>query len=125
MAVINQFVAAFNRGDTKAETTLCASPTSIIDDFPPHEWEGPTACADWVHALSAENARDGVTNGVVTLGEPWHVNVNRDRGYVVVPATYSYKLHGKPTTERNSIFTVALRKFSTGWRITGWAWSQH
>ena len=125
MAIINQFVDGFNRGDTTSAIAACASPAAIIDDFPPHEWEGPSACSDWASALAAQDAKDGVTGGIVTLGKPWYVNVAGDRAYVVVPATYNYKLHGKPVSERNSIFTVALRKFQAGWRITGWAWSKH
>lgn len=36
MAAVRVFVDAFNKGDTKALTTMCADQTSIIDEFPPH-----------------------------------------------------------------------------------------
>jgi hypothetical protein len=61
----------------------------------------------------------------VTLGEPWYLSVTGERAYAVVPAKYAYKEHGKSVTEQNSIFTVALKKTSAGWLITGWAWSKH
>jgi hypothetical protein len=76
-------------------------------------------------SLAAEESRDGISGDVVTLGTPWYLSVNGNRAYVVVPATYRYKQHGKPMIERDSIFTVALRKLPDGWRITGWAWSRH
>lgn len=125
MATVHQFVDAFNRGDSKTMLAACATQASIIDEFPPHEWEGPNACEDWATANAAENKNDGVTNPIVTLGTPWHVSVTRDRAYVVVPATYTYKVNGKPASEHDSIFTVALRRLAAGWRITGWAWSRH
>jgi hypothetical protein len=125
MATVNLFIDALNRNDSKAALAACATQASIIDEFPPHEWEGPNACEDWATAYVTENKKDGVTNGIVTLGKPWHVDVNRDRAYVVVPATYTYREHGTPKTERDSIFTVALRQLAAGWRITGWAWSRH
>ena len=125
MATVHQFVSGINTGDIKSALAACATPSSVIDEFPPHEWQGPTACADWLRDYNADSKRNGVTDGIVTLGKPWHVDVSGDRAYVVVPATYAYKQHGRQITESGSIFTVALRKLSTGWRITGWAWAKH
>jgi ketosteroid isomerase-like protein len=125
MVTVHQFVDGFNRNDTKTALAACASPASVIDEFPPHVWQGPTACADWANAFAADAKKNGITNGIVTLGTPWHVDVSGDSAYVVVPATYSYQQHGKPIVERGSIFTVALHKTSAGWRITGWAWAKH
>jgi ketosteroid isomerase-like protein len=125
MATIHQFVDGFNRGDTKAMLAACATQASIIDEFPPHEWEGPNACEGWATDQAADSKRNGITNSIVTLGAPWYVSVTGSRAYVVVPATYTYKANGKPQSEHDSIFTVALRKLAAGWRITGWAWSKH
>jgi hypothetical protein len=124
MATVRQFVDGFNRGDAKAELATCDAQASIIDDFGPHEWQGPTACADWAAAYAADAQKEGTTDGIVTLGKPWYVSVTGSRAYVVLPATFSWKDHGKPVTEGNSVFTVALRRSSAGWRITGWAWSK-
>jgi hypothetical protein len=125
MATIHQFIDGFNRGDAKTALAACATQASIIDEFPPHEWEGAGACADWAAAYGAQAKRLGVTDGIVTLGAPWYLSVEGNRAYAVVPATYTYKLQGKPVAEHGSIFTVALRKSAAGWRITGWAWSKH
>jgi hypothetical protein len=43
-------------------------------------------------------------------------------GYAVVPSVLSYKVKGKPTTEKG-MFTFSTVKAADGWRITGWAWS--
>jgi ketosteroid isomerase-like protein len=125
MATVHQFVDGFNRGDAKRALAACATQASIIDEFPPHEWEGPTACEQWAADYNAQAKKAGISDGIVTLGKPWYLSVTGTRAYVVVPATYTYKEHGKPVTESNSIFTVTLRKLSVGWRITGWAWSRH
>ncbi len=125
MATVHQFIDGFNKGDAKSALAACASPASIIDDVPPHEWQGPTACVDWSNAYDADAKKNGITDGIVTLGTPWHVAVTGARAYVVVPVTYTYKQHGKPVTESGSVLTVALKKIAAGWRITGWAWAQH
>jgi hypothetical protein len=124
MATVHQFIDGFNVGDTKSALAACASPASIIDEFPPHEWQGSTACADWADAYNANAAKNGITDGFVTLGRPLRVDITGDRAYAVVPATYTYKQHGAPVTESNSTFTVALKKVAGRWRITGWAWTR-
>ena len=125
VATVHQFIDGFNKGDEKGALAACASPVSIIDEFPPHAWHGPTACADWAHAYDVNAKENGITDGFVTLGTPWHVDVTGDRAYVVVPVKYAYKQNGKPVEESGSVFTVALQKFKAGWRIDAWTWAKH
>ena len=124
VAPIRQFVDAFNKGDAKALAATCADQTSIIDEFPPHEWHGANACAKWMTDYVADAKKNGMTEGKVTMGNPRHADVNGDRAYVVVPTTFSFKLNGKPTKEEGSSLTVALQKGAGGWRITAWTWTK-
>lgn len=124
MATFNQFIDGFNKGDAKTAVAACASPASVIDEFPPHHWQGATACADWFRAFDAVAKGAGITNATVTLGKPWHVDVSGDVAYIVAPATYAYKVRGKPASE-SGIFTLSLTRGAAGWRITAWAWAKH
>jgi len=123
MAAVNQFMDGFNKGDTKTALTACAAEAYIIDEFPPYEWHGAGACSHWADAYDANAKKNAITDGVVTLGEPLHVDVTADRAYVVVPADYAYKEEGKPAKETGARFTVALQKGQAGWRITAWTWT--
>jgi hypothetical protein len=123
MATVNHALAAFNRGDLKTWAAACASSSSIVDDFAPYEWQGPTACTDWATAYAAFSKKAGITAGVVTLGAPRHVAVGAGRAYLVFPATYTYKQKGKPMKQSGAVFTLALAKTGAGWQITGWAWA--
>ena len=123
MAVINRAISAFNTGDAKAWAATCTSPAAIIDDFPPHSWQGLDACARWWTAWGADAKKNGDTDAVVTLGTPRLVSVTGERAYAVFPATYAYKQHGKPVTQTGAVFTFALGKTGAGWLITSWAWS--
>ena len=125
MASVHQFVDGFNKGDTKSALAACADQTSIIDEFPPHEWHGAGACGTWADDYDANAKKDGITDGVVTLGKPRHVDVTGDRAYVVVPASYKFKQKGKPVAEIGSMLTVALQKGPAGWRMTAWTWTKH
>ena len=125
MAPVHQFVDGFNKGDTKSALAACADQTSIIDEFPPSEWHGAGACGTWADDYDANAKKDGITDGVVTLGKPRHVDVTGDRAYVVVPASYKFKQKGKPVAEIGSMLTVALQKGPAGWRMTAWTWTKH
>lgn len=124
MAAVRQFVDSFNKGDVKAAAAICADETSIIDEFPPHEWHGAGACAQWMNDYDADAKKNGITDGIVTLSAPRHIDVTADRAYVVVPANYTFKEKAKPVQEIGSLLTVSLQKGAGGWRITGWAWSK-
>lgn len=124
MAKVNQFVEGFNKGDVKMALGACADQTFIIDEFPPHQWQGLAACSAWASDYDADAKKNGVTDAVVTLGKPRHVDVTGDVAYVVVPANYAYKEHGKAMKEVGSTLTVVLKKGSAGWLITSWAWAK-
>jgi len=124
MATVNKFNDNMNKGDTKTALDACASPASIVDEFPPYGWQGATACADWANAFDADNKKNAVTDPKATFGKPRHVDITGDRAYVVVPASFAFKQKGKRVTETGSTLTAALQKGADGWRITGWAWSK-
>lgn len=124
MVPVNQFVDGFNKGDTGA-AAACADETSILDEFPPHEWHGPGACARWMSDYDADAKKNGITDGVVTLLKPKHIDISGDYAYVVIPSNYTYKMKGKAMKQTGSLFTFALQKGASGWRITGWSWAQN
>jgi hypothetical protein len=118
VAAVHQYLANLDKPET-----MCDSHVSILDEFPPHEWHGPTACADWWKAYNAYNEKSGITDTDGNLGTPLTVDVSEDRAYFVAPFTYTYKQHGKSIKETAS-FAVALRRTQAGWRISGWAYSK-
>jgi hypothetical protein len=88
---------------------------SILDGMAPHIWHGPTASQDWYRDVLAEGEHQGAKGYQVALGKPAHANVTGNAAYVVVPATMTFKVHGKQVTQSGAIFTVALRKLPAGW----------
>lgn len=123
MATINAAVKAFNAGDYKSWAAACDSPAQIIDDFPPHVWNGATACSDWVTAFEAMTKKEKITNMTVAFGTPTTNAVSGDVAYIVMPATLHYNKGGKPVKATGAVMTIALKKTSGGWLMTGWAWA--
>jgi hypothetical protein len=122
VATVNQFADNLDPKTIDKALATCDSSTSIIDEFPPHVWN---SCGDWIKAFGEYNEKNGVTDAVAKIGAPWSVDVDGDRAYVVAPATYTYKQHGKAMKEAHAVFTAALRKTDTGWRFSAWTWSKH
>lgn len=123
MVPINQFIDSFNKGDVKAaEATHDSAAVSIIDEVPPHVWQGAGAFKAWAAALDADAKKHGQTDQAVKLGEPTREEVTGDRAYVVVPATFTFKEKGAAMAEQAQM-TFALAKGAAGWKISGWAWT--
>jgi ketosteroid isomerase-like protein len=124
VATVRSYIDAFNNGDAKAMAAAFAPQSSILDGMAPHLWVGPTASQDWYRDVLAEGKQHGASEYHVTLGEPRHADVTGDAAYVVVPATMTFNLQGKPVAQTGALFTVALRKLAEGWRIAAWAWAK-
>lgn len=122
VAIVHQFADNLDPKTIDKALATCDSTTSIIDEFPPHAWN---SCGDWIKAFGEYNEKSGVTDADAKIGAPWSVDVDGDRAYVVAPATYTYKQHGKAMKEAHAVFTAALRKTDAGWRFTAWSWAKH
>ena len=121
---VNQFIDGFNKGDTKSALAVFAKSVSVTDDFAPYHWEGATAMSKWMADYGSAAKKLGITDPVVKLGKPKHVDVVGNQAYVVTPADYTYKLKGKPVKEAGAVMTVVLHKEKTGWLITAWTWAK-
>jgi ketosteroid isomerase-like protein len=125
MAPVHQFIDNLNKGNIKTAVAACGAETEIIDEVPPYEWHGAGGCGKWADDYAADSKKNGVTETMVRIGIPRHVDVIGDNAYTVIPATYTYKKNGKPMTEAGATFIVALHKEADGWKITAWTWAKH
>jgi ketosteroid isomerase-like protein len=122
IAVVHRWTDAFSRRSFNTDISPCAEDAVVIDDLPPHVWQGPGACSDWFKAFEAWASKGGVTNAVITLGEIRHLDFDGGFAYLVAPVTLSYTKVGKPVNFPGMI-TMTLRKREAGWRISGVAWA--
>lgn len=122
LAPIHQFIDSFNKGDIKtAEGAHVAAPT-IIDEVPPHHWQGQGAFQAWAGDLEKDAKKNGQSDEKVTLGPAVRTQVDGDDGYAVMKATFSYKQRGKAMVEPAQM-VFALHKEAGAWKITGWTWA--
>lgn len=120
---IDQFIDGFNSGNIKsAYAAFAEGPISIIDEFSPYVWLGPNAPQSWAADYAANAKISGVSNGFVKHGKPTRVEVQGTSAYVIIPAKYSYMLHGRPVTGSGQL-TFALVAVSGDWKVKAWAWT--
>jgi hypothetical protein len=120
---IKQFIDGFNSGDVKTAYAAYAPGTiTIIDEFAPHRWVGPNAAHEWAADYDKHATATGVTDGVVKYDAPTRSVIDGDTAYVIIPALYSYKEHGKPVAEEGQM-TFVLHAETAGWKIKGWTWT--
>ena len=119
LAPFYQFADAMNAGDMTKAAAVYTPSAMIIDEFAPHIWNSFGA---WAHDADASFKAAGVTGLHIALSPASFQNVDASHGYGVVPSVLTYKVKGKPTTEKG-MFTFSTAKEATGWKITGWAWS--
>jgi hypothetical protein len=120
---VNRYLSNLEKDKIQTAVAMCDPEVSILDEFPPHAWHGPTACADWWKELLEYDEKSGIKDGDATLGKPWTIDVNADRAYFVAPMTYTYKQNGKSVKE-TAAFAVALKRMKAGWRITSWTYAK-
>lgn len=121
-ATVHSFIDAINRGDmTAAAATHVAAP-SIIDEFAPHHWTGPTAFADWAADFGKDSTANKITGSKLVPHNAKRLTVEADHAYVVMPTDYTFRQGTKTMIEYGSI-TYALDKTTAGWRIAAWSYS--
>ncbi len=122
VAPIHQFIDGFNKGDMKAAAASHVADVVIIDEPAPHLWRGTGAFQAWLDDLTKDSAKRGRSDEAVALEEATREEVDGDRAYVVVPATYIFKEKGVAMREPAQM-TFVLQKIGAEWKISAWTWT--
>ena len=70
LSPIHQFIDNFNKGDAAAaEAAGLSTGITIIDEVPPHLWQGPGAFKAWAKDLDTHDKGAGMSDQHVTLGK--------------------------------------------------------
>ncbi len=114
-AVIEKWVADFNKADFESFVAACAPRAAIVDGFPPYAWG---TCADWIRDYRSNNEILHATHGTLEIGEPIYEERNGAHAYLIYPATFSDTQDGKPVVYKGT-WTITLTKTKDGWVFTG------
>ncbi len=118
-APVKLFADGMNSGDVAKASAAHVAGVSIIDEFGPHHWN---SFAAWNCDFGLFAKTEDVSDFHMSLSAPSDKMADASYAYAVVPAVLTYKVKGKPTSEKG-LFTFALADTKSGWRIASWAWS--
>ncbi|MGC1372485.1 MAG: nuclear transport factor 2 family protein [Candidatus Sulfotelmatobacter sp.] len=120
---IHQFIDGFNTGDVQsAYAAYATGDITIVDEFAPHRWTGPHAAQNWAADYQNHAQATGVSDGNVKYGAPTRTEIEGAVAYVVIPAVYNYKQHGRQLTEQGQM-TFVLHAEQASWKIRSWTWT--
>ena len=123
VAAINATNDAMNKGDMKAVSAAYGANVSIIDEVAPYHWSGAHAFDDWVAAFMADGKVNAISAPLMKLYKPSTLSVAGDRAYLVIPALFTFKAHGKKMREAGS-FAYVMQRDGAAWKIDAWAWAK-
>ena len=117
-----QFISSFNQGDVVAAKAAMSETVVITDEVAPYHWEGKNAFGGWLSALTADGKARQLSDERVVLGQATREMIAPEHGYLVFPATYSFKQRGVAMSEVAQM-TFALDRTPAGWKIAAWTWT--
>ena len=121
LAPIHTFADNLSKGDMAAAATAYAPNSTIIDEFSPYHWSGD-AFAGWGADFGVFAKKTGTTDPRLIVKAPSRVDIDGDHAYVVTPAVFAFKAHGK-AMEEPGVMSFALQGGAGGWKIAGWSWA--
>ena len=122
-AVVAKALDRFNGGDLAAFFAAHdAGSVTIVDEFAPHLWSGPSSAQAWAADYDTHAKATGVSDAHMAYKPATRVEANAEDAYVVVPTVYIYKEKGASTAEESEM-TFALHKGAAGWKIRAWTFS--
>jgi hypothetical protein len=123
-AVVTRMAHALNTGDQKVFASLVAPATqAVIDEIPPHYWNGPNAISNWYRDFGSVNKALGVTDALSMFSAAKYIEVDGNRAWATFPMVYTYKMKGAAQRETGTL-SIALEKVAAGWRVLGFAWGR-
>ncbi len=123
MKPVNGFIDATGKAaDINRAASYWTANQSMVDEFAPYHWTGPTAVRAWWAGFLADSKKSGATDAVVTSTAAPHIVQTPSHAYVVQPARVTLKVKGHPVRE-DGLLTFALDRTKAGWKIASCAWA--
>jgi ketosteroid isomerase-like protein len=121
-SVVKKFIDDFNKGDIKGAQSTQADDVAILDEFPPHAWNGAGSWDKWLADLQKDAKAKEQSDQKLVLGKTIRSQTDGDTAYVVMAASFDYKQKGKQMKEPGQM-AFALRKDGDSWKIASWSWA--
>ena len=95
---------------------------TIVDEFPPFQWQGVDAAKRFVHDLQALVSSASMTDIKAVRRPATYFHRDGRLAYLTVPVDFSFRIKGSPVTERGAYVISLYELEGTGWKIRTSAW---
>lgn len=122
MATVNGAIAAANADSAAGVNAYFTPSSSVVDEFAPYHWSGPSAAAAWWTALDRMDVATHTVHLHATVQTITQFHVTGNLAYVVVPMSITFTARGKPGHEMG-LWALTMRRTGSTWRIATAAWA--
>ncbi|HZZ88846.1 MAG TPA: hypothetical protein VFE13_10995 [Caulobacteraceae bacterium] len=121
MAPIEALAAFMASGAERPPTDLfAAGEVTILENFPPYLFSGPSAVADWARGMREHLV--GLSGLRHRFGAPQNFGRTGDEVFVSLPTEWSGASHGRRFIEHGG-WCFVLRRQGGEWRIRSYGWA--
>lgn len=121
-AFVRRHVTHLNQGDIAAITRDWEAGGTIVDGFPPFQWDGPGPARRWYDDMMTGMKAHGFTRSEFTIDRIVRIATVGDFAYVALDAHANISGTAPVTLETRGVWTFVLLRQSDGWKIRSWSW---
>ena len=122
MAPLKILLRAAN-GDSSADVSkICSKDAVIMDEPPPHRWDGETAAVDWLASLKVQFKDQQVTGARAEFHTVSVYEHSADRAWIVIPTTWTGAQGGR-RFEEDGVWSFLVVQSGDAWKISADSWS--
>ena len=122
MAPLKVLLAAANGNATADVKTICSDDAVIVDEVPPHRWNGASAAYDWLAALKSQFKDGRVTGAHAVFQKASVYDHSGARAWIVLPTTWTGTQAGRRFEERGFWSFLVVQSKRT-WKIDAASWT--
>ncbi|HYK65071.1 MAG TPA: hypothetical protein VEY94_09000 [Patescibacteria group bacterium] len=121
--VIDTALGAFNSKKATVFNSTFGGDVVIVDGMAPYRWTGPNAQGRWFADAEKWAHQLDVTSENIAYDKVVHAEVIGQRAYVVLSATLSFMLKGKPGARKGTLVYILARQ-GNDWKIESQSWGR-
>jgi hypothetical protein len=115
---IARFIATRDEGALAG--VFAESEVTIIENFAPHVFDGPSAAADWLQGMLAH--LDGVSGLEFSFGAACDLSRTGPLAFFTLPTEWKGLARGRRFSERGG-WSFVLVQAGGDWRVKAYAWA--
>lgn len=121
MKPVRALLSALNSSSAAPAQGALTSTATIVDEFAPYRWSGPSAAAAYLSSFGSMLKAQKISNVHGSLGRVSAFNRTGNRVYMVIATDVAATMSGKRSVEHGT-WTFTLESSGATWQIDSVTW---